>query len=201
VASAFGRKEEDEMTDIRRVALASLAVAALTTTPAAQQAPQPATTLPTEKPAAAVVPGTVSCPAPAPPATMPARMFNAPAGLLMVPVQSTKVADFEKFLGYVREALASTTDATVRKQAAGWKFFKVAEPGPNQDVLFAFLLDPAVPCVDYAFSPILAAAIPDAAKLSEVWKLYTGSAKNGGTLMNLVPVGAAAAASAPTAGK
>jgi len=112
----------------------------------------------------------------------------------MVPVLSTKVGDFEKFLGYVREALASTTDATLRKQANGWKFFRVAETGPNQDVLFAFLLDPAVPCVDYAFSPILAAAIPDAAKLTEVWKLYTGSARNGGTLMNLIPVVGATAA-------
>ena len=185
------------MFDIRRAAPAAILLAALTATLVAQQAPQPGSPLPTEKPAAPAtqpVPGTVSCPAPAPPATMPARSFNAPAGLLMVPVLSTKVADFDKFLGYVREALASTTDATVRKQAMGWKFFKVAEPGPNQDVLFAFLLDPAVPCVDYAFAPILAAAIPDAAKLSEVWKLYTGSAKNGGTLMNLVPVGAATAA-------
>jgi hypothetical protein len=64
--------------------------------------------------------------------------------------------------------------------------------------LYAFVFDPAVPCVDYGLGPILAAAIPDEAKLLEVWKLFSGSVRNGGTLMNLVPVGASTA-SAPTA--
>lgn len=113
-------------------------------------------------------------------------------------VISTKVADFDKFLGYVREAIAKTSDATVQRQAKGWKFFRVSELGPNGDVLYAFVFDPAVPCVDYGLGPILAAAIPDEAKLLEVWKLFSGSVRNGGTLMNLVPVGASTA-SAPTA--
>ena len=115
-------------------------------------------------------------------------MFNAPVGVLIQPVQATKVADFEKFLGYVRDAIAASTDKTVREQAKGWKFLKGAELGPNKDVLFWFVLDPAVPCVDYAFGPILAAAIPDAAKLKEVWALFTGSVRSGPTLANLVPV-------------
>lgn len=115
-------------------------------------------------------------------------MFNAPVGVLIQPVQATKVADFEKFLGYVREAIAASTDKTVAEQAKGWKFLKMAEVGPNKDVLFWFVLDPAVPCVDYAFGPILAAAIPDAAKLKEVWALFTGSVRGGPTLANLVAV-------------
>jgi hypothetical protein len=133
-----------------------------------------------------------------PPATMPTRSFIAPAGMLLQPVISSKVADFEKFLGYVRDALATTTDATVRKQAEGWKFFKVAETGPNGDVLFAFIFDPAVPCIDYALQPILAAAIPDTAKLIEVWNLNKLSVRGGGTLMNLIPVIVTPAGSAST---
>jgi hypothetical protein len=125
--------------------------------------------------------------------------------MLLQPVMSTKVADFDKFLGYVRDALATTTDATVRKQAEGWKFFKLAETGPNGDVLYAFLLEPAVPCIEYAFGPILAAAIPDAAKLIEVWNLNKLSVRGGGTLMNLIPVTVASAgpipATAPTTQK
>lgn len=122
-------------------------------------------------------------------------MFNAPVGVLIQPVQATKVADFEKFLGYVREAIDASTDKTVREQAKGWKFLKMAEVGPNKDVLFWFVLDPAVPCVDYAFGPILAAAIPDAAKLSEIWALMKGSVRGGPTLANLVAVEQPAAAS------
>lgn len=122
-------------------------------------------------------------------------MFTAPVGVLIQPVLATKVGDFEKFLGYVRDAIAASTDKTVREQARGWKFLKMAEIGSNNDVLFWFVLDPAVPCVDYAFGPILAAAIPDAAKLSEVWALLKSSVRGGPTVANLVPVERSAATS------
>jgi len=165
---------------------------------AVQQPPQPGAQPPAAPaPAAAPVPvpGTVTCPAPPPPARNPERMFIAPVGVLIQPVLATKVADFEKFLGYVRDAIAASTDKTVREQARGWKFLKMAETGPNNDVLFWFVFDPAVPCVDYALVPILAAAIPDAAKLSEIWALFKGSVRGGPTLANLVPVERPAATS------
>ena len=162
------------------VALMAQQPATQQTQPAAPQAASPA--------AAAPVPGTVTCPAPPPPAKPPERSFVAQMGMLLVPVSPTKVADFDKFLGYVRDALAKTTDQTVLRQAKGWKFFKMAEPGPNGDVIYAFILDPAVPCVDYALGPILNAAIPDEAKVLEVMNLYRNSVKSGGTLMNFVPV-------------
>ena len=161
--------------------------AALAAQQASPQAPQPGAPA-AATPAPEPVPGTVTCPAPPPPARLPERMFNAPVGVLIQPVQATKVADFEKFLGYVREAIAASTDKTVREQAKGWKFLKMTEVGPNKDVLFWFVFDPAVPCVDYALGPILAAAIPDAAKLKEVWALFTGSVRGGPTLANLVAV-------------
>jgi hypothetical protein len=167
------------------VALLTIALAAQQAQPPAQQAAPPSQAA---TPPAPPVPGTVTCPVPTPPAKAPERMFNAPMGMLLVPVLSTKVADFDKFLGYVRDALAKTTDQTVRKQAEGWKFFRVAEPGPNSDVIYAFVFDPAVPCVDYALGPILYAAIPDEAKVQEVMNLYRSSVRNGGTLMNFVPL-------------
>lgn len=123
---------------------------------------------------------------------------------MLIQVNPTKVQDFEKFLGYVREALAKTTDATLRKQREGWKFFRVAEPGPNKDVMYAFVIDPAVPCVDYGLGPLLQSSISDDTRLQEVWALYRGSVKDGGTLMNFVPVNAASAsapASTPTGQK
>jgi hypothetical protein len=109
-------------------------------------------------------------------------------GLLMHQVAATRVADFDRLLGYVRDALAKTTNATLRQQAEGWKFYKSPELGPNGDVIYTFVLDPAVPCVDYALAPILAEAYPDPAQLGEIWNLYKGSVRGGGTLMNLVPV-------------
>jgi len=173
--------------DLRRACSAAIAVAVLTVSLIAQQ-PQPPAPQDATPAVATPVPGTVVCPAPAPPAKAPERSFIAPVGMLLVPVLSTKVADFDKFLGYVRDGLAKTTDQTVQRQARGWKFFKLAEPGPNGDVIYAFVLDPAVPCVDYALGPILFAAMPDDAKVQEVMNLYRNSVRNGGTLMNLVPV-------------
>ena len=153
-----------------------------TPAPATQPGAPPVTLTPATSPA---------CPAPVPPATLPARSFTAPTGLLLHQVAPTRVADFENLLNYVRQALATTTNATLRNQARGWQFFRIAEAGPNGDVLYAFLINPAVPCVDYALGPVLADAYSDpsqAAQLQEIWKLYTGAVRNGGTLMNLVPL-------------
>ncbi len=149
---------------------------------ASPQAPPPAAQ------AGQPIPGTTTCPVPAPPAKMPERSFIAPAGLVLIPVLPTKVGDFEKFLGYVNEALAKSTDPTVRAQAKGWRMFKVPEPGPNGDALFAFLMEPAVPCVDYSLVSIMNAAFADGKQLEEIWALYKRSVRSGGTLMNLIPV-------------
>ena len=131
---------------------------------------------------------TPACPAPVPPATAPARAFTATTGLLMHQVTATRVVEFERLIGYVQAALAKTTNPTLREQARGWKFYKSPELGPNGDVIYTFVLDPAVPCVDYALAPILAEAYPDPAQLSEIWNLYKGSVRSGGSIMNLVPV-------------
>ena len=183
----------------------AMMVVIMATAVAAQQQPTgqqpPATQSPTPA-AAPPLPGTVTCPAPPPPAKAPERMFNAPVGVIFQQVIPTKVQDFEQFLGQVRDALAKTTDKNLKSQFQGWKFFRVSEAGPNSDVLYAFVFDPAVPCVDYGLGPILAAAITDEAKLTEVWNLYKTSVRGGGTLLNLVPVtestrGAAPSPSAP----
>jgi hypothetical protein len=129
-----------------------------------------------------------SCPVPVPPASAPTRAFTVPTGILLHQVAATRVADFETFLGYVQDALAKTTNATLRNQAKGWRFYKDLGAGPNGDALFVFLLDPAVPCADYALGPILAEAYPDPAQLTAVWNLYRSSVRGGGTIMNLVPV-------------
>lgn len=182
--------------DFRRAVLVAMlavpiGVAAAPQSPENKPSPQPpATQSPQspQSPASQPVQGTVTCPAPTPPATLPSRSFMAPAGMLLIPVLSTKVDDFEKFLGYVRDALAKTTDAALREQAKGLRFYKVPETGPNGDVLFAMLAEAAVPCVDYGFQAILIPAIPDQKQLDEVWSLYRNSVRNGGHLMNFVPV-------------
>ena len=206
------------MTHFLRAALGVALVVASAWPVAAQQPQQPAAPAPAPVPAAQTppapapggaavpvapaVPGTVTCPLPVPPATLPARSFTARTGLLMHQVIPARAADFDRFLAYVRDALAKTTNPTLREQAKGWSTWRAVEAGPNGDLLYVFVLNPAVPCVDYALMPIIADAYPDPdpnpnpgsdaypdpAQLTEIYKLYTSSVRpTGTTLVTLVP--------------
>ena len=115
------------------------------------------------------------------------RTFTAPVGLLFNTVRADRVEDFEKAMGYLQAALASSTNERVRAQAAGWRIFKATEPAPNNGVLYVFVLDPTVTGADYSLGRILADAYPDQAKLQEIWKLYSSSV-TGGSLLNLTPL-------------
>jgi hypothetical protein len=161
--------------------------------PGAQQPQTPAPTPgapPVAPPVAtpAVAATAPACPLPVPPATAPARAFTGRSGMLLYQVVPTRVADFDTLLNYLRDALARTTSATIREQAKGWEFYRMQEPGPNGDVLYVFVFDPAVPCVEYGFFPILSSVYTDPMLLTELHRLYTGAVRTGGTLMNLVPV-------------
>ena len=108
--------------------------------------------------------------------------------MILNAVRPERVADFEKLIGYLQAALATSSDATVRAQAEGWRVLKASETGPNGVVLYVFLFDPTVAGADYGLGRILAAAYPDQTKLQEIWKLYTDSLATGGSLLNLTPV-------------
>ena len=158
----------------------------------AQQPATPApgqTAPPTQTPAAP--PPVAGQPTPAPagaPASAPQpRTFTAPVGLLFNTVRADRVDDFEKAMGYLQAALASSTNERVRAQAAGWRIFKATEAAPGGAVLYVFVLDPTVVGADYGLSRILADAYTDQAKLQEIWKLYSGSV-TAGSLLNLTPL-------------
>jgi hypothetical protein len=125
------------------------------------------------------------------------RIFTAPVGLLFNTVRADRVDDFEKAMGYLQAALASSTDERVRAQAAGWRVFKATEAAPGGAALYVFLLDPTVMGADYSLGRILADAYPDQAKLQEIWKLYSNSV-TGGSLLNLTPVKPAAPSTSAT---
>ena len=164
-------------------------VLALALAPAALLAQQPSSLPPQQPPAAppATPPATAATTV-TPPAASSVRTFTAPAGVIINAVRPERVSDFEKLIGYLKAALAASTDTTVRAQAEGWRVLKATETGPNGAVLFVFLFDPTVPGADYGLGRILAAAYPDQTKLQEIWNLYTDSLATGGSLLNLTPV-------------
>ena len=170
-----------------RVALAALVAFFLA--PAALLAQQQSPSSPPQQSPAQQPPAVPRPESPATPAAVSsARIFTAPAGIILNAVRPERVADFEKLIGYLQAALATSSDTTVLAQAEGWRVLKASETGPNGVVLYVFLFDPAVAGADYGLGRILAAAYPDQTKLQEVWKLYTDSLATGGSLLNLTPV-------------
>lgn len=65
------------------------------------------------------------------------------------------------------EALQNSDNPERNQQAAGWKVYRAAEPGPNNTVIYVWLIDPVVSGADYSVSQILFDAFP-----SEVQGLY-----------------------------
>jgi hypothetical protein len=96
--------------------------------------------------------------------------------------------DFELVIAYLQAAFAKSANPQVRAQAAGWRMYKAAEPGPNNTVLYVFWFDPTVTGSDYALGPILSDAYPE--QVEQIWKLYQGALAGAGsqTLLNLTPV-------------
>ena len=163
-----------------RVVLAVVLLVLVPSAVGAGQLPQPQRPLPQQpppqqpgvppQPAAPATPPKGD-PGAVPPATSSARTFTTPAGMIINAVRPERVADFEKVIGYLQDALASSTNATVRAQAEGWRVLKASENGPNGTLLYVFLFDPAVPGAEYGLGRILAESYPDQTKLQEIWKL------------------------------
>jgi hypothetical protein len=154
---------------------------------AQQPPPQPAPQVPTTETPTPQTPTpqtpTTQTPATETVAPAPARAFTGDAGLIFFPVKPDKTADFEKIMAKLKEALTASDDPVRRQQAAGWKVFKAVEPGPNNTVLYVFVVDPAVKATDYAFWKMMYDAFP--AEAQQLYRLYTAASAGGQTLLNL----------------
>lgn len=152
------------------------------------QIPAPPPTVQTAPPPVAPAAPTPQAPdptqpaAPAPPVD---RVFGSEAGIIFNAIKPAAVADFEAVLTRLKQALLSSADPVRRSQAAGWKIFKAAEPGPNGSVLYVFVMDPAVKGANYGVARILAEAYPDEALA--LYRLYSGAFASGQTMLNLDP--------------
>lgn len=121
---------------------------------------------------------------PGTPAPLTNRVFATETGLLFSAVRPDKVKVFEEALGRVHQALATSTDATRRRQAEGWKVFRAAEPGPGGTVVYVFSMSPAVRGADYAVGKLLQEAYP-AEEALEIFEQYTGALAGSQSLLSL----------------
>jgi hypothetical protein len=111
-----------------------------------------------------------------------ARLFPNDAGMVLNFIKPDKTADFEAVMVKVKEALQKSTKPERQEQAKGWKVFKSADPA-GANVLYVFVIDPAVKGADYQISNIIAEAFP--AEANDLLKKYAESYAQGMNILNL----------------
>ena len=158
------------------LALALLPVAAFAQNPPTQPPP---TTPPAQAPAA-----------PAQPA-VPKLAFKTNAGILLIQVKPDQTAVFEEMMTKLKASMTSSTDATIKSQAS-FKVYKSADPGPQGNVLYVLVADPAVPNTEYSFLEVINKTMtPEQQRDPALRELYTkwNASLAGMNILNLTPVG------------
>jgi hypothetical protein len=131
-------------------------------------------------------------PAQQPPAQQPAqqaaaaptkRVFGNEAGLVLNFIKPDKTADFEAVMAKLKEALQKSEKPERKEQAKSWKVFKSPDQAAGGNVLYVFVVDPAVKDADYTVSNILAEAFPS--EVQELYTKYAGAYAQGQNFVNL----------------
>ena len=109
------------------------------------------------------------------------------AAVILNPVKPDRTAEFELGLAQLRAALATMTASlhpAKRQKALGWKIYRAEEPiGTN--VLYVFVLNPALPYGDYSFKNLLEESPPAEAEVA--LQRLSGSLAGAQTVINLMP--------------
>lgn len=116
------------------------------------------------------------------PPTPQARVFTADAGIMFNVIKADKTADFEMVIGKLKEAMEKSENPVRKQQAAGWRVYKQAEPLPNGNALYVFIIDPVVKDADYTVSRILAEVFP--AEVQDLFKVYSAAYAGGVNMAN-----------------
>jgi len=82
------------------------------------------------------------------------------------------------------EALQKSEKPERKQQAASWKVFKSPDPAAQGNILYVFLIDPAVKGADYSVANILAEAFPPD-EVNVLYTQYAGAYASGQNIVNL----------------
>ncbi len=113
----------------------------------------------------------------------PARVFGSDAGMVLNFIKPDKTADFEAVMAKLKEALQKSDKPERKQQAQSWKVFKSPDPAAGGNVLYVFVIDPAVKGADYTVSTILAEGFPQ--DVQTLYKQYAESYASGQNFVNL----------------
>ncbi|MDR1989918.1 MAG: hypothetical protein LBQ09_06765, partial [Acidobacteriaceae bacterium] len=98
------------------------------------------------------------------------RLFANDGGMVLNFIKPDKVDDFLLVISKLREALGKSDKPERKQQLEGWKIYRSPDPA-GANVLFVFVIDPAVKGADYQVSNIIAEGFP-AAEANDILKKY-----------------------------
>jgi hypothetical protein len=111
------------------------------------------------------------------------RTFGNDAGMVLNFIKPDKTADFEAVVTKLKEALQKSEKPERKEQAKSWQVFKSPDPAAGGNVLYVFVINPAVKGADYTVSTILAEAFPQ--EVQTLYKQYAESYASGQNFVNL----------------
>jgi len=91
-----------------------------------------------------------------------------------VAIRPDKTADFDQFLGKLKEALTKSTAPEAKQQLAGWKVIKVAKPLPDGNIHYIHVINP-VAGADYNLLQIMYTVFTDPTEQKALYDLYRGA--------------------------
>jgi pyruvate/2-oxoglutarate dehydrogenase complex dihydrolipoamide acyltransferase (E2) component len=89
--------------------------------------------------------------------------FASEAGLLLVTIKPTALADYELVIRTLQEAMSKDTDSQRAQAAKGWRVFKAAETDAKGNIVFIHSMMPALANFDYRPSLLLDTLVKDLA--------------------------------------
>ncbi len=114
----------------------------------------------------------------------PARVFASDAGMVLNFIKPDKTADFEAVMAKLKDALQKSDKPERKQQAQSWKVFKSPDPAAGGNVLYVFIIDPAVKGADYTVSTILSESYPPD-QVQQIYQQYAGAYASGQNFVNL----------------
>ena len=91
-----------------------------------------------------------------------------------VAIRPDKTADWDQFLGKLKEALSKAGTPEAKQQLAGWKIIKVAKPLPDGNIHYIHVINP-VAGADYNLLQVMYAVFTDPTEQKALYDLYRGA--------------------------
>ena len=92
-------------------------------------------------------------------------------------VNADKVADYEKVMATLKDALAKSPRPEAKQQLAGWKVIKNAMNQPDCSPLYVHIITPVVKDADYSITNLVYEVVTDPTERTNFYNLYRGALK------------------------